>query len=89
MKREQAKQLWVNVEYEIKKYYGERYDETDLKLIKAFFKAGFNVYPESGYMFQRIKNYDDGSFNKACINIEEARKIFQELKTLQKSGGEE
>lgn len=76
----QEKQLWVNVKKQIEKYYGEMYDEDDLKIAKAFFKAGFNVYPESGYMFQRIKNYDDGSYNESCVEIEEARIIFKELK---------
>jgi hypothetical protein len=80
MEKKQEKQLWMNVEKQIKKFYGEMYDETDLKIAKAFFKAGFNVYPESGYMFQKITNYEDGSYNEACVDIEEARVIFKELK---------
>ena len=76
----QLKQLWMNIKKQIEKYYGKMYDEDDLKIAKAFFKAGFNVYPESGYMFQRIKNYDDDSYNESCVKIEEARIIFKELK---------
>lgn len=79
MKKNQGKQLWVNVEKQIKSFYKEGYDETDLKIAKAFFKAGFNVYPESGYVFQRIINYPDKSYNEACIDIEEARIIYKEL----------
>jgi len=79
MVKKQEKQLWMNVEKQIKKYYPEEYSEDDIKIAKAFFKAGFNVYPESGYIFQRVKNYGDDSFNESCVDIEEARIIFKEL----------
>lgn len=78
----QEKQLWMNVEKQLKKRINPKdiYREDDLKIAKAFFKAGFNVYPESGYMFQKITDYSDGSYNHACVDIEEARIIFKQLR---------
>lgn len=69
------KQLWVNIKKQIEKYYREKNNEEDLRIAKAFFQSGWNVYPESGYMFQKVKEYDDGSKNESCISIEEARQL--------------
>jgi len=79
--KKHEKQLWVNVERELKKRIkpDDIYEEDDLKIAKAFFKAGFNVYPESGFMFQKITPYEDGSYNEACLEIEEARIIYRHL----------
>ncbi len=75
----EPKQLWVNIERQIKKFYPEEYSDKDIRIAKAFFKCGWNVYPESGYMFQKTEKYGDGSENKANISIEEARQLFKEL----------
>ena len=84
MKKEKhEKQLWVNVEKQVKKFYPDDYTETDLRIAKAFFKAGFNVYPESGYMFQKITQFEDGSYNEASLTIEEARIIERHLSTFE------
>ena len=80
--KKHEKQLWVNVEKYLKKRINnpdDIYEEDDLKIAKAFFKAGFNVYPESGFMFQKITPYEDGSYNEACVDIEEARIIYRHL----------
>ena len=79
--KKHEKQLWVNVEKQLKKRINpdDIYEEDDLKIAKAFFKAGFNVYPESGFMFQKITPYEDGSYNEACLEIEEARIIYRHL----------
>jgi len=79
--KKHEKQLWVNIEKQLKKRINPNdiYKEDDLKIAKAFFKAGFNVYPESGYMFQKITPFEDGSYNEACLNIEEARIIYRYL----------
>lgn len=79
------RQKWKEVENQIKKYYKKTYDnKNDWKIIKAFFEAGFNVYPESGHMFQRRICYEDGSYNHASISINEARTIANNL--FQKQG---
>ena len=72
------KQLWVNIKKQIEKR--EDYDGLDLKIAKSFFKSGWNVYPESGYMFQKKEMYSDGSFNNPCISIEEARLLYENLR---------
>ena len=79
--KKHEKQIWVNVEKQLKKRINpdDIYEEDDLKIAKAFFKAGFNVYPESGFMFQKITPYEDGSYNEACLDIEEVRIIYRHL----------
>ncbi len=78
-KRKMKKQLWINIERQIRKFYPEQYDEIDIKISKAFFKSGWNVYPESGYMFQKFAEFGDGSKNEACISIEEARELNKQI----------
>ena len=77
------KQLWVNIKTQIDRHYSDEYSKEDIKMIKSFFKSGWNVYPESGYMFQRIITFSDGSRNENCIDIDEARRLFKNIMDIQ------
>ena len=78
--QKQENQLWINIVRQIKKYYPEYDNKMDMDMCRAFFKAGFNIYPESGFMFQKKVIYEDESLNHACIDIKEARVITKCLK---------
>lgn len=76
MVKEIRKQSWKKVEEQIRKYYKD-YSEDDINICKAFFKSGWNVFPEAGFTFQKVTKYEDGSKNEANISLDEARWILR------------
>lgn len=76
------KQLWKDIELHIREFYSNVLRQDDLNIAKAFFKSGWNVYPESGYMFQKTEEFNDGSKHEAHISIQEARELVRNLNHL-------
>lgn len=54
-------------------------EELDIRITEAFFKAGWEVYPESGYRFQLKRDYEDGYYIHG-LSKNEAKKLFNIIK---------